>query len=556
MERRMNETIVSVIVPIYNGSMYVDFLVSMIKRYIQAANKEMEYTEESSCMELILIDDGSVDDTYEKCIKYAKLYPWIHFIHSENCGVSHARNLGLNAACGKWIQFLDVDDVIETEMFRAFIDADADLAVCGCKRVHESQAPVLCGPKADVLLQDEALRRFYDHISMEDRYWLLDYCWNKWYKKAIIDEYNIRFDESMSLGEDFVFNTQYMRWIRSAALRKTCYYQYLVGNAGLVSRFQEKPWIGRMKQYQAQKALYQSMDLWANNEAWISIQYGQIAFGDLRMINSPRCVYSISEKVKFIRTVMDTPLYDWILSYLKERDSKIFQVYANAWGRKNVPLLLSFIYTEKGKLLLENLRCRYREQKDLKIKTKRIGVIEENKKNYTQRGVTILSQNCVGGVFYHDMEQEFLSPTINLFFEAADFVKFVNQLQYYLSLELKMSLEREYPIGVLDDIKVHFYHYTTADEAKEAWDRRKKRVNYSKIMVLSTDRDGFDHKVFDQWCEIPYAKVLFTANKDYAGHPDVLYYPEFEKNGCVTNDLIEKRMFYREGKVMDKIHQI
>lgn len=398
------------------------------------------------------------------------------------------------------------------------------------------------------------MKQFYDQLRMEDRYWLLDYCWNKWYKKSILEAHTIRFDESMSLGEDFVFNVKYMQWIFSIGVRKHCYYQYRVGDTGLVSRFQKEPWIGRKKQYEAQKALYQSMGLWETNAAEICRQYGQIAFGDLRMVNSPACDLCVKEKKQFISNVIDSCMYDWITCYLKSRNSKAFRFYAFAWTRKDTALLFAFIQAEKGKISIEKLRHAYHVKKDLKIKKERMPVIAENKRKLTQSTGTILSQNCVGGVFYHDMGLEFLSPTINLFFEAEDFVKFVNNLAYYLSLEMEMSLDREYPVGILGDINVHFYHYATADEAKAAWERRKKRVDYHKILVLTTDRDGFTRETFAKWCEISYPKILFTAQSEYEGHPDVIYYPEFEKDGCVTNDLIEKRLFYRANKLIERMN--
>lgn len=555
--RNREETVLSIIVPIYNGSAYVDALVKMAAGYLTVGKAVMAQAQDMrSVGELILIDDGSQDDTYEKCAEYAKIYNWIHLIHTENHGVSHARNTGLSCAKGKWIQFLDADDVIEQEMFEAFYSLDADILICGCKRIHGSKQPVLCGPKDDRILRETDIRQLFDKLAMEDRYWMLDYCWNKWYLKSIIEANTLRFPETMSLGEDFVFNAQYMKHVKSMGIRKTCYYQYRVGDTGLVSRFQKTPWHGRVQQYEAQKALYQSLELWDSNEIFIHRQYGQIAFGDLRMVNSPNCRLSEKEKTQFIKNVMDSPLYMWIQTYLDSKNGKVFQIYAKIWRKKQVGLTYALILTEKGKHALESMRHEYHEKKDQHIKKVRIPVIRDNKAKLKQETFTILSQNCVGGVFYHDMEMEFLSPTINLFFTAKDFLKFVWHLDYYLSLDLVMTLEKEYPIGILDDIKVHFYHYATATEAKASWERRKRRIVKEKILVLMTDRDGFDESAYQKWCEIKYPKVLFTANKKYAGHPDAIYYPEFQKEGCVNNYLIEKRMFYREDKLIERINRL
>lgn len=67
------------------------------------------------------------------------------------------------------------------------------------------------------------------------------------------------------------------------------------------------------------------------------------------------------------------------------------------------------------------------------------------------KNISILSQNCMGDILYHDIGARFLSPTINLYFSANDFVKFVLNLPYYLNQELIVKEGENYPIGHLDD---------------------------------------------------------------------------------------------------------
>lgn len=110
-----------------------------------------------------------------------------------------------------------------------------------------------------------------------------------------------------------------------------------------------------------------------------------------------------------------------------------------------------------------------------------------------QEGLTILSRNCWGGICYHYLALEFRSPTINMFFSPSDFNKFVANLDYYLSLPVKFFgmkyesiLKRDYPVGMLDDIVLHFNHYTDFDEAVLAWTRRKERMTRNIVVVSST----------------------------------------------------------------------
>lgn len=160
--------------------------------------------------------------------------------------------------------------------------------------------------------------------------------------------------------------------------------------------------------------------------------------------------------------------------------------------------------------------------------------------------VTIISQNCIGGVFYHDMEKPFLSPTVNTFIPEPDFLRMVLNLQDYMAQKLEVHWSGEYPIGTLGDIKIHFVHYHTCEEAEESWNRRTARINYEKILVLCTDRDTFDDHVYSLWKQVPYPKVLFTANDCYT--EDAVYFPEYSHLGCIA-DLIPGRKFYRNGSL-------
>lgn len=171
------------------------------------------------------------------------------------------------------------------------------------------------------------------------------------------------------------------------------------------------------------------------------------------------------------------------------------------------------------------------------------------------RDFSIISQNCIGGVFYHDMGLTFQSPTVNLFIPQPDFIRFVNGLEHYLDAELEMRWAEEYPVGRLDDVEVHFVHYETCSEAAEAWARRKQRVRHDRIAVVATDRDGFSDEAFEQWKRIKYPKVLFTANRKYAADPDSVFFPEFEKDGCIP-DIIPNRGFYRNGKLLDRVNSL
>ena len=168
---------------------------------------------------------------------------------------------------------------------------------------------------------------------------------------------------------------------------------------------------------------------------------------------------------------------------------------------------------------------------------------------------TLISQNCIGGVFYHDMGLQFQSPTINLFFVAEDFLKFVEHLEYYLSIKIQVIPGDAYPIGILGDITIHFLHYHTCADAEEAWIKRTKRVLLDKIVVCATDRDGFTDDIFVRWKQLPYPKVLFTANAAYGAERDSVYYEKYDSLESVP-DLIPKREFYKDDILLRTVNRL
>ena len=91
---------------------------------------------------------------------------------------------------------------------------------------------------------------------------------------------------------------------------------------------------------------------------------------------------------------------------------------------------------------------------------------------------SIISSNCIGGIIYHRLGKQFLSPTINLFFNQKEFIKFAQNLRYYINLPLEfIKSDFDFPVAKIDDITLYFLHYSNNDEAKEAWERRKTRIN-------------------------------------------------------------------------------
>lgn len=93
-----------------------------------------------------------------------------------------------------------------------------------------------------------------------------------------------------------------------------------------------------------------------------------------------------------------------------------------------------------------------------------------NRRELTNEDFTVLSHNCNGGVVLHDLGQQFRSPTINLFMKADDYLKFLENLEHYLGCSEMSEVHEEgveYPICLLDDIRLYCVHYKSFEEARD-----------------------------------------------------------------------------------------
>lgn len=142
-----------------------------------------------------------------------------------------------------------------------------------------------------------------------------------------------------------------------------------------------------------------------------------------------------------------------------------------------------------------------------------------------------------------------MSPTVGLFFYAPCYIKFVSNLKYYLNKELyftkdsKYNVVCDYPIGIIDDIEIHFLHYKSEQEAYEKWNRRKLRVDYDNLFIKFCDNDLCTIEHVEMFSKLPYKKKVMFISKKYIGD-SIVYLPLCKNNGKV-GDLYNNRWKYR-----------
>ena len=182
--------LVSIIVPVYNAEKYLNRCIDSI------------LSQTMTDFELLLIDDGSKDNSGRICDEYAEKDARVRVFHKPNGGVSSARNLGLDNAKGKWITFVDADDRCSCnylEHLLSKVDDDTDLII---------SYAVICdstGEKAEVYPEYRVNATNFERLFVDsDMHWHTS-PWAKLYRASIIYENSLRFNEMMHIGEDSDF---------------------------------------------------------------------------------------------------------------------------------------------------------------------------------------------------------------------------------------------------------------------------------------------------------------------------------------------------------------
>ena len=209
---------VSIIVPVYNKG----------KKLFRCIESILKQTKKN--YELILVNDGSTDESGKICDDYAKAYATVKVIHQCNQGVSAARNAGLAQAKGKFITFIDADDFVSRDYLETLMPTDEDLVVAGTAYAdpegHVTTVVRLPNDNNEESVTPQNLVKWFDEG-------LLYSACTCMFRKTIIDSLELKFDETFTRGEDTIFIIEYAekcKKIRFAS--KVIYYYVQYGKGG------------------------------------------------------------------------------------------------------------------------------------------------------------------------------------------------------------------------------------------------------------------------------------------------------------------------------------
>ncbi len=222
----------SIIIPVYNVGPYLeDCLDSLLQQNLQG-------------IEILLINDGSTDESGFICDEFARQNQALRVFHKRNEGVSIARNLGIEQAHGDWISFVDPDDIVSPnyiDAFRSLSKNQDDLVFFSLSIFNQN------GDVKQKILED---KRYIGKTEMQkgilrmmvnpDNCEYFVFTVNKFFKRKIITDNNIRFTEHLTFREDELFTLDYCRHVDSFSTCSECLYHYRVDIQNSLSH-KEKP---------------------------------------------------------------------------------------------------------------------------------------------------------------------------------------------------------------------------------------------------------------------------------------------------------------------------
>ncbi len=260
--KALTEPKVSIVVPVYNGIKYIDVFLNCIKRQTYKN------------VEVIFVDDGSTDGTFEKC-RSLEEDDCIKVFRKENGGPSSARNYGIEKATGDYICFFDIDDEFEENTLKD----NVELAVKG-------NLDVVMWNFRMIILEDgrEIVRPTGANFSGNSEEFFNKYLipvldnemfnppWNKMIRRQLIADNSIHFNASFSIYEDILFSYEIMQHAGKIAVNDKCYYKYIIKQAGsLLTKFHGEC-------FEAIRAIYHAADKYCSMFSDNKIQTDRIKY--------------------------------------------------------------------------------------------------------------------------------------------------------------------------------------------------------------------------------------------------------------------------------------
>lgn len=323
---------ISIIMPVYNVEDYLDRAIKSI----------LDQTYEN--WELIIVNDGSTDQSGEISDSYDNRYDKIKVLHQDNAGSGAARKKGMNYCKGEYICFVDPDDFISEEalnnnvgiinlykpdiIFNGYTELRKDLLN---KTYLKENKPSVYG-----LLHQKEFRMKFNEIERVGSRAL----WNKLYKKSFLIDNDINFTDQR-VGQDALFNYEVYKYVETLFINDKCYYTYdSLRENSAVKTFKSDRFLYEIRIVHAYASMFREWDLtkiYSNN---ISLAYWKAIFVELLNINFKTSPYNtMQKKIDRLEEIRSEKEVQKNIKYLDSRMisnplySLSFELYKRRWDK-------------------------------------------------------------------------------------------------------------------------------------------------------------------------------------------------------------------------------
>lgn len=317
---------ISVIVPVYNAEEYLDKCINSI------------LNQSFSDFELLLVDDGSTDNSGAICNTYAQKDSRIRVFDKENGGVSSARNIGLDNAIGEWISFIDADDHIGKNYLQDFV------------KVGLNKEELI----VQELVKDGKIKKSYDYgnWSLEDIEILLNnndifsngfpFC--KLYNLAVIKENFLKFNKNLRFCEDLVFYLEYISYIKSIKFINHASYFYTIHESSATAKtFSYEQYVLVLSEVQKKSEKIVPAKRWDEFNQIQNI-LGMLFFLALVSLFSKENNYSFKVRIRKLRQLAENDRFYLIKFYIQKRSTKKIELFFYKQILKGKYKIVSFLY--------------------------------------------------------------------------------------------------------------------------------------------------------------------------------------------------------------------
>jgi len=206
--------LISIMIPMYNAEEKIE---KCIKSILKQTYKNIE---------LIIVDDGSKDNSFMICNKLKESDSRIKIIKQLNSGEGAARNTGIENATGKYLCFVDADDYVKEDFVEVLYnlikeDKNVNMGICGFIEIKDEKIINETSGEFKLLSQEEAMEELLKETSFKG------YVWNKIFNLSIIKENNLKFDTTLSVWTDVCFVFMYLKFVNKIAFHPIPEYYYI-----------------------------------------------------------------------------------------------------------------------------------------------------------------------------------------------------------------------------------------------------------------------------------------------------------------------------------------